>query len=1215
MKPTLRVLAALLTVAAIATSTGFPGGGGNRFIDKYLGDAVRLKAEGNVAAACVAVDKALERDDRHYQALDLRAELALMAGDRDMAAYCWHQWLEVASTARAAKDRDAAPSRKEEKRIEEALIAVDYSAETFTSLVENYIDGLRGIEKEHSRRKRFHAALGLLEEILHVNPYDIGAHNRIKSIRREGGKDLATEDIYAGTDPTFGADPEWIAEEDLKHSTWETAWRKDGENYSYRTDAGFLILQTASIAMEQMNKAYRKFFRYKEDGDPTPRVTVHVFKSRDEYLELGIGPPVEWSGGHYTGSHVETYVGGVSGEETVRQMYGTLFHEAAHQFVGLTGRGGVPGWLNEAYASFFEGCTILSNGQVRWNEVATHRLFPVASRMENGWMTDHADGVRDETGEWATPERAPTFRILVENQYQWGPPWYAPTWAVVYFLYNYRDPESGQPVYRDTLHEYYLSGAGHLGKDRRVPHFEDIVLQAKLSPVASIDELDAIWRAWILDLRDVQLGKKAAGKSNFDLGKQALEQGELGLAEEFFDEAFLHSPEDPEILWKLAGVLEAQKEKDRALALFTSFAREMELRGTTDDPRYPEAREKIRKLDPLFRRHEKLKEEVQERGLELAQEYRSRGMPRMAMEIARRMSANFSMPAALDFYSKVARESGLSLARWRVAYNEFDLEGWSGGEGSFEPYGRQIQSAVREDPSLGEGVFLTNELACDVLFDADFSIEAEIQFGSEATLGGICFGRKDAENTHAAVIHPGQKSSPTKGFLDVSTKHGSEWTYHDHTQVNLKTPWNLLRVDVVGDTVDIHFNGHYLLSRKMPSRDSLQGAFGLIGGVGKVQYQNIRILARDPHDPAARIEREIAMEQRAENPELRAPGVFSGQVPPPLQVSDWIQGEPLTLEELRGRPAVLVFWTPQQDQFIPVAAYYSHLQNQYSALGVRWVAVVDNSNTAASTLSWLSGHPLEGVNVALDDSMQTFEAYNVKDGGWGMPRIILLDVDGKVAWEGSPGLKAGVGWMPGDPETYFDGPIKSLVENRKLAELVDLKSSIAKVEDFLQSGNTKTALEILIPLVALDADFDPEVRKGKTLLAALESQAQQSLIGSRAAKESRYLAKASSLLLYLETKFPGTAAANSVPQERKILEGDPAWRDTVRAWRTLAKAVREAERGRDASFILPHLEKAQTQSSNPGIKDAIESMRNALFGPQGPDGLIEHWHTLPGKGL
>ena len=81
-----------------------------------------------------------------------------------------------------------------------------------------------------------------------------------------------------------------------------------------------------------MNGFYREFFQYgtKEDGRSVPRIRVHIFKNRDEYLTLGIGPPVEWSGGHFTGSAVETYI-----SSGFSAMVGTLFHEAAHQFVSL----------------------------------------------------------------------------------------------------------------------------------------------------------------------------------------------------------------------------------------------------------------------------------------------------------------------------------------------------------------------------------------------------------------------------------------------------------------------------------------------------------------------------------------------------------------------------------------------------------------------------------------------------------------------------------------------------------------------------------------------------------------------------------------------------------------------------------------------------------------------------------------------------------------
>ena len=42
------------------------------------------------------------------------------------------------------------------------------------------------------------------------------------------------------------------------------------------------------------------------------------------------------------------------------------------------------------------------------------------------------------------------------------------------------------------------------------------------------------------------------------------------------------------------------------------------------------------------------------------------------------------------------------------------------------------------------------------------------------------------------------------------------------------------------------------------------------------------------------------------------------------------------------------------------------------------------------------------------------------------PELILLDVDGRVAWEGDPGFRVGETWQPGQP-SYLDDPLDELV--------------------------------------------------------------------------------------------------------------------------------------------------------------------------------------------
>ena len=1165
-------------------------GGENPFIEKHMAAAERLREEGELGQALAQVERALERDDQHLGALKLWAELAAANEDPDSAAFALHAWLQV---VRAAEETPV--TRKEIKAVEEQLELVDADAKSFRKLTEAYIKELLKLEKEHSKKDRYHSALAILDEVLHIDPNHRQAKERRKTIQREGGADVATEDLYAGSDPTAGVDADWIAEEDAKHSEWKDAWRKETEHYRIRTNAGYLILQTAGIAMDQMNMAYRKFFQYKEDGSATPVIDVHVFKNRDEYLELGQGPPVEWSAGHFTGSAVETYIGGTEGTDGIKEMYSTLFHEAAHQFVSLTGKGGVPGWLNEAYASFFEGTTILSNGTVRWNRVNNGRLFALAPRLEAGWMADHTDGVRGPDGDWATPERAPTLRILIENEYGWGPPWYAPTWGVVYFLYNYRDPDTGIPVLRDPLHAYYLSGAASVGLSRRVEHFEEMVLSVDKAPAKTVDELDAVWKDWLLSLRDRQLGQGEPEQDLLHYADLALERDDTDLALDLLEEALLYAPDDPEILWELAKLLQELEQDDRASAMYRAFAGELALRGRSDDDRFETAKRLMEELDPLFKRHRKLKEQLGRDGIELAEAYRDRGMPRMSMEIARRMSASWSLPGALALYTEVAEQSGISLARWKVAYNEMTLDGWQPNK-AYRAYGKMIQVFVENNPEIEtpEGMFQTQELAADVVFDADYSIEAELQFGKEASFLGLCFGRKDGRNTHAVGLHP-------KGALDVSTMSGGNWTVRDHQQVPLTPGWHKLRIDVVTQSgpdaaVDIHFDGQFLRSLEMP-RDSVRGAFGLITGTGGGTFRNIRILSRDPYDPAARIERELALKDRLQNPGSRAAGVFQGVQPPALETlgGSWIQGSGLKLEEQRGKPLVLAFWTPHQDELIPTTDYYQYLVEEWEEFDLELVAIVTNTYRQDDVLAYLEDHPMPAVRVLYDRIFRIYPSYNIGHGGWELPRVLLVDVDGTVRWEGDLNLRMDEGWIEGESDyTPLDQALDQLVRKRQLRELRKHAPALEKAKELYRRQALREALATLHPLVSLEADFDPRVREAKDLRDAIEAIGAKLPLLASESLQAGYPKLAYALLTRAIEEFPNTSTEDLARSRRRKLQRDPAYRDAHKAWRHLETAAKDAGNDREQARVVEALDKAQAASECREVQEAVAALRAAL---------------------
>ncbi|MEO0481406.1 MAG: hypothetical protein AAF196_18200 [Planctomycetota bacterium] len=964
-----------------------------------------------------AIERALERDDQNLEALLLSAQIAEAMEDPDRAVHDRHRWLEL---------NDSRPKKKQVKKKErktrlEELLALDAKAEDWKKLVRGYVKDLTKLAKDYEKREDFLGAIDAWSQVLTVSPGDTTAARAITRIRREGGDEVAVEDVFAGAgDPTEGLSEAERKAEDEKHSEWENAWTKETPNYTYRTNAGKLVLETSSIAMEQMNGFYRRFFRFMERGGNTPQIEIRIFKTRDEYLELG-SSPVEWSAGQFTGSAVETYAPDVESENGIRSMYGTLFHEAAHQFVRLTGPF-VPGWLNEAYASFFEGCSILSNGSVRFNGVPTHRLFPLAQRIDAGWMDSPIlDGTE-------SPREAPTFRMIIENRYQWGPPWYAPTWGLVYFLYNVRD-DNGRPIYRDALHEYYKSFKPGLDTDP-VQRFEDTVLKVRGSLASKVDDLNPIWAEWILALRERELGKGDFVAQLLDWASKAVEREDWPMALEFLIDARDARGDDPDILWQTAQVLEELDEKARAAATYREFVRVMELSGLGDgenaDERVETARERIEKLDRLTKRGRKLRREAADAGLALAKDYDARGLPRMALEIARRVSNSFADSAALGFYADLAERTQTSLARWRLAYDERSLKGWTGNPDIFQAYGASIRAVMPGDPTSRDA-FDTRELVCDLPFDADFSLEGEVRLGldtegkPQGRLAGLCFGRKDPNRYHALLLFP-------DGYLDLVTNDGGNFSVHDHRNVPAGAgAWHRLRIDVTGRTVDCYLDGLWVRSLDFASESVVRGGFGLLTGPGEAQFRSLRVLARDRLDPAARIEREIALKSVMADAGKRTPGQFQGFPPPDFDVQ-WHRGEAATLAELRGKPALLVFWSPAAEAVIPCADYIGHLAERGREAGLQTIVICDGGTSSRDLEAVLADHPMTGARIARDRK-STYADYFIKPGFHGMPRFLLLDRAGRVQFEGDPGLRAGEGWKPGDPKTYVDDAFDRVVLN------------------------------------------------------------------------------------------------------------------------------------------------------------------------------------------
>jgi len=1089
MKRLAQAFALALLVPAVVAAAG------SRLQDD-LRRAEAALGKGNHDEARAAVFKALERDAGSLDAWAMRARWAEKTGDTDELVYALHRRLLLTTAQGAAKT--------EVQALRTRLVEIDPVAGDLLALAPSFVDRLDAVAKQYEKDGRPHSAIRVHQEILALDPERQESKDRIDKLSSTPDPSLA--ETAKPKDLLEDYSKEYIEKRNRQHTTWKAKDEWKGTNYITHTDAGFEVLIRAANAMEQMNGFYREFFRYgtPRDGGSVPRIFLRIFKDKDEYLKSG-SSPVEWSGGQFTGSAVETFIG----QGGFEGMVGTLFHEAAHQFVSLATS--ASGWLNEGLASFFEGTRILANGTVIMNLPANHRLFPLASRMEQGWMRSHDDGTDPKVPE-QTPATAPTFRIVLENRYSWGPPWYAPTWGVVYFLYNYQDPVDGRFVYRRAFQQF-IDASGGLSGDTAVSKFEEVVLGQPERPTPGVDfsaspykidlprrvnDLDPVWKDYILRLRDEQSGRSSWKKPFLDWGRYAIVRKDYGSAKEHFEKGLNENPQDVDLLVEFADLLASRFDNaDRASKLGIQAMRVLE----QDDPVFHEERiaeieRMVLRWDPKKRSLDRVREEIWTRSADIVQRYIAQGLPLMAMDVSWRFGNDLRMPGMFELFEKAARESGKTLALWQLAYNEDDLRGWStAGDTTYRPEDEQIQSRFGE-PRQGD--YSYQFLTLDTVTSGDFSMEAEIRaLHGKNTFCGLVFGKKGDSSFHSLIYFPGEqhygkegKISAT-GYVDLTTFYGAgQFNTWRHNAVETSaSEWHKMRLDVVGSNVDVWFDDRLVVTQDFNSTDVLRGSFGLITGPGSASYRNVRYLSRVAFDPGAAIERIIRLEKAGSEGAGGSSNSYIGKVPPFPKPETWLQAPRTDWTEKGFVPTVLVFWSMQQNDIIPIDEWMTDLALEYEDIGLQVMSVVQ-ADGADAVQGYLDRFPFPG-SIAVDSRVaayfgETFADYFIGDV-YNLPRVILLDIDQKVAWEGDPGYSSQEPYEPGK-ESYLDPPLKDLIARRRLRELRAFTSDwVERAPPALARCDIAGIANLLTQARELPG-FVPEVVTANRILRTLEDQ-------------------------------------------------------------------------------------------------------------------------------
>ena len=126
-----------------------------------------------------------------------------------------------------------------------------------------------------------------------------------------------------------------------------------------------------------------------------------------------------------------------------------------------------------------------------------------------------------------------------------------------------------------------------------------------------------------------------------------------------------------------------------------------------------------------------------------------------------------------------------------------------------------------------------------------------------------------------------------------------------------------------------------------------------------------------------------------------------GDAAPELQIKEWVQGGPFTLQEGKERPIyVIEFWQTDCPHCLESLPYLSFLQDKYKNDGVTVIGIT--SEDAETVRAFLKGNQDAGYALAVDDEDKTYDRYMKMFNVSGVPHAFIVGPQRRILWEGHP---------------------------------------------------------------------------------------------------------------------------------------------------------------------------------------------------------------------
>jgi thiol-disulfide isomerase/thioredoxin len=127
-----------------------------------------------------------------------------------------------------------------------------------------------------------------------------------------------------------------------------------------------------------------------------------------------------------------------------------------------------------------------------------------------------------------------------------------------------------------------------------------------------------------------------------------------------------------------------------------------------------------------------------------------------------------------------------------------------------------------------------------------------------------------------------------------------------------------------------------------------------------------------------------------------------GEPAAPLEISEWIKGEPVDLATVKGKKVVVVeFWATWCGPCRVSIPHLTEMQKKFAKRDVIFIGVSDETSAKVKPFVDSMGDKMD-YTVALDKDRKTSVGYMEKYGVNGIPHAFVVDKEGRIAWQGHP---------------------------------------------------------------------------------------------------------------------------------------------------------------------------------------------------------------------